>query len=161
MSSLIFFIAAFILFLVAAFWFANSENKQASEAERKADQALSHIKAMDSSLATLKSDVQNQLTIRDEKSLSELKRLTNLISQGLSDQQKFKERTEWVEMKLQNQHRPSPPTKTETKVTLTQEKPLQINVLYREAKAPPKQIEDKTRAAIVEKVKKQVRELSQ
>lgn len=134
--------------------FAGQENSKASEANKKAESALKHIEAVDAYVKTLEAkviDLTNQIA-----------KLVEAIT--LKDEQtdKTKQKIEWLEMKANNA--PKVSNHMNNRVTLIQEKPLQVNVLYREAKARPKpstELDPKVRGALIKTIKKQLSEVSQ
>jgi len=146
---MVFFISAFIALVCAAFLFANSENGRAMEASKKATEAIKAAEFANARVDELHKEIQSLD--------ADYKSLMTTILQNDEHGEKLKQKMEWLEMKVNNQ----PKHQSATKVILTQEAPLKIGLIYRQAK-PPKSIEidPKLKAALIKKVKTQVKELS-
>jgi len=146
---MVFFISAFVALVCAAFLFANSENSNAKKAQDLAHSALNNYEKQQIEIANLREDV--------DQLYASYKSLIDTMLSNDSHGEKLKQKMEWLEMKVNNQ----PKHQSATKVILTQEAPLKIGLIYRQAR-PAKSIEidPKLKAALIKKVKTQVKELS-
>lgn len=149
----IFCVAAFVALIAAAFIYASSESQAARTAEEKAAEAI--VKAI--SVEKKLDDLRSEMAASD----AAFKKFVEIINEKDLAHDKMKQKVEWLELKAS---RPVHSHGDQT-VTLKQEKPLQINVLYRESKGAvkptdPHELPPKLRQDIVNKVKKQVQELS-
>jgi hypothetical protein len=161
MGPIIFFLAAYVLFCGATFWYVRSETSKATEAVSLAKLGLTHAEALDAKLLELKRMIEADAKVSDES----YKKLVNIALQGNSEVETLKKTVGWLEMKANNAPKASVPTS----ITLKQEKPLQFQVVYRPmqkrvaATEVKKKVltEAEAKSALIKKVKEKVKELSQ
>ena len=154
---LLFFIA-YVVLTVAAFWVSNSENSKATEATKLARESLKHAEALDAAVTQLK-----QMMAENEKRSDEsYKKLVEVLLSNDAHGEKLKQKVEWLEMKANNTQKASLPST----ITLRQDAPLKIGIVYRQAQ-PPKKItaqpisDAKVKKVLIDNMKKKVKELSQ
>lgn len=134
MAATIFFISALILLIIATYYYASSENGRAAEANKTAEAALDAVTVLSRQFDKFLS----QRTETDKKFLDAITRGQDAIDELYTE--------------IHKRPPQSPPAQ---KVIVTQEKPLQFQVIYREAKpaqSPPK--------IMLKKIKKQIEGLS-
>lgn len=154
MWQLIFFIASFVSLLSAAFMFASSENTAAKEASELAKAAIAKTAELRQDVINLGealSDNDKAITHKLEGDETATKRLAELIAHSTINMEKLKQKIEWLEMKAVNSQK--------QKVTLSQDEPLRLQIIYRKA-APAKKLSDaEVKSKIISKIKTQMKEL--
>jgi hypothetical protein len=130
--AMVFFIAAFVLFVATSFWYANSENSGAKRAFAKAEEAFAQAQA-------LKEEV--------ERGNLELRRLLDQVMAKEVETNKLKQKVEWLEIKANAQ----------AQKLLEPQKPIRISLIYRDGdkpKATPK-------FKLDESIKRKIKEITQ
>jgi hypothetical protein len=130
----ILFIIVAIALVAGAIYFSNNEDKKISE----------HVDQINKRLIALEKERPLEI--------DQLKRLTEIIIAHGNKAEKLSEKLEWLEMKVSA--KPSPAH--HEKLILTQEKPLQLQIVYRKAK----QEASYPATSEIKKIKKQLEGLS-
>lgn len=153
MLSLVFFLLAFVIFVISSFWLTNSENTKATSAEKKASEALSILESLEAKLdkAIVRYDELDERyrTIHDA--------FMGVVSDHSKLEQKMNNKFEMMDMTLHKYARGQ-------KITLAQEKPIQISVVYRQAQPRTQNIQQEIPGipkSLIKDVKKKLSELSQ
>jgi hypothetical protein len=104
-----------------------------------------------------------QMMAENEKRSDEsCKKLVEVLLSNDAHGEKLKQKVEWLEMKANNTQKASLPST----ITLRQDAPLKIGIVYRQAQ-PPKKItaqpisDAKVKKVLIDNMKKKVKELSQ
>lgn len=146
--------------VVVAFWVANSENTKAKKAYDLAQNSLKQAEALDAGIRELKTLLEKDAAASD----ASYKAIVDAQLKNDARLDKFKEKLEWLEMKVHNLPKAQPPLPA--KIVLAQDKPIQFTVITR--KGPPAQlrkdkatVDPKVNEALMKNIKKKVNELSQ
>lgn len=150
MAATVFFLGALIALISAAFMYANQENQQSREAMKQVEATLQRIDRLNAKVLVLE---QGQIN-----SDSELKGALDRLLSGQDDKStKLSQKVEWLEMKVNSSKPPALPHK----VTLIQEKPLRINLVYKESRRQEVGMSPKSKHELILKsTKKKIEELS-
>ena len=146
-------IGVYTLLTVMAFWVANSENSKATKAQESAERAEIAAESAQKEVSKLR----DELRVSSEKSDADYKRIVEVMLTNDAHGEKLKQKMEWVEMKLNNQ----PKVQALQKLVISQEKPLQFNVVYRPSVKKKPLTEAQSRKVLIESTKKKIKELSQ
>jgi hypothetical protein len=141
--------------LALAFFIANSESTKADRAQRSANDALTHASALDSSLEALRKEFNDQKKADDDA----YKKLLNTLLQHDTIGEKLKNEVEWLKLRVSVPPKVAP-------LTIHQDQPLKIQLIYREAKAKPKAATpvhspDPVREKVIKDIKKKMEGLNQ
>lgn len=148
MWPMIFCLAAFAALIAAAFIYASSESTAAGEAQIKANEAMASALSAHKQI----NEIKEALEAEDVA----FKKLVELLNERDQANDKMKQKIEWLELKATAPPKHQPPQS----LILKQEKPLQVNVLYRESKPVKKLSDEQVRSTVIKNVKKQIQELS-
>lgn len=146
-------LGAFTVLVIAAFWVANSERSKAAEANDRAKTAMAHIEAVDNSIVELRDQMAEMKKTMDFSNV-QFKNMIDVVLKSDAHGEELRKKIEWLEMKARNE-----PRKLE-KLVISQEKPLDINVLYRPMVKIKPLTDAQIRSKLMKNMTKKIQELS-